>query len=881
MDKFPQLLLAVISWIYNQFNYVVFWGEYGGIYMIIRFLFALGVLTMLAWPGLVIAQDDDEDIQLQVADSFDYKMLGGMEQRLQPHDNELMGDKIDQNSGGITFEHVDVSLPGNSGLEVALRRKIKQGNISFTPNQQAFGDWELDLPMVKMSYGYENGTSFPTVNGGCMGAGNSGATIYVTAGSASTQLDSGSHSSGTILHVPGQGLSGGGGDFDKPADPKSNWVSDATSTDHAGRCALVTIAPDGTKYKFGRHAYRNASDQNIPTGYEQYGWNWTEIAVYRKYSVALVTEVEDVHGNWVRYDYTNDDRAELTRIHSNDGREINVNYDSHVPAAGVWRNSRRVSSVTANGRSWTYQYTQGPPYGNLYKVHLPDGRHWRLGTSTHGMRAMKYDTHRFNECIPHDQTMTMKHPDGATGTFQLRETTLLKGVTEPVTYYSTGSVFYGLLNYNAATQSNSITGPVPTITTNAKCNISDHMDGGANQEKGEPHYRSMAVVSKTISGTGIPTATWDFEYRLHSSTAAGTMEHNWTRVTAPDGTKRKYIYQAAGPDYGLLKSVETVPVSGTGEVMSNEYDTAANETNLLSCHANISASQAEYYGDPKSVCAGFAQRPVKKTTIVRDGVTYTTDRTFNKTGSSPTANFTDYGKPNKVTKYSTQQSAQRITDITYWHNATSNIIARPLTIVGNGKEFDRFAYNTKGLPTHRDRFGVRWETYTFHADGNLHTIKDPLNKTATLINYYRGQPRTITRRDGSTLSRTLDANGWVTSETDAKGNLTGYQYNNVGWMTKIDRPTPWADTNITYHGTGGSSFYQKAVRGTEESIVYYDLMHRPWKERMRPLSGDGATTYSKITYDALGRAIYSNPSPRHHRTRPQEPRSPMTGWAES
>ncbi|MEP2103754.1 MAG: RHS repeat-associated core domain-containing protein [Parasphingorhabdus sp.] len=832
--------------------------------MIIRFPIALGVFFTLSWSGIALAQDDDDgDIQMQVADSFDYKMLGGMEQRLKPHDNELMGDKIDQNSGGITFEHMDVSLPGNSGLEVALRRKVVQGNIAFTPYQQAFGDWVLDLPMVKMSYGYEVGTSFPTVNGGCMGSGNSGATIFVQAGGASAQLDSGSHSSGTILHVPGKGLSGQGGDFEKPADPKSNWVSGAKSTDHAGRCALVAIAPDGTKYKFGRHAYRNASDQVIPTGYQTSfngiaAWNWTEIAVYRKHSVALVTEVQDVHGNWVRYDYTNDGRAELTRIHSNDGREINLNYESHVPAAGIWRNSRRVTSVTANGRSWTYQYTPGSPYGYLHKVNLPDGRHWALGSSTDGMRAMKFDTHSYNECIPHDESFTMKHPDGATGSFNLRETTLLKGVTEPVVYYSTTGVLYGKLAYNAVTQSNSITGPVPTITTNAKCNISDHMSGGANRDEGEPHYRSMSIVSKTISGTGIPTATWDFEYRLHSPDAAGTMEQNWTRVTAPDGTKRKYFYQAVGPDYGLLKRVETVPASGAGEVMTNEYETAANETNLSSCYPQISASQSEYYGDPKSVCASFAKRPIEKTTIARDGVTYTTESTYNKTGSSPTATFTDYGRPNQIKKYSTQQSAQRITDVTYWHNATANIVGLPLTIDRNGKEFDRYAYNSNGQPTYRDRFGVRWETYTYHADGNLHTIKDPLDKTATLASYYRGQPRTITRRDGSILSRTLDANGWVTSETDAKGNTTGYQYNNVGWMTKIDRPAPWADTDITYHGLGGSSFYQKAVRGTEESIVYYDLMLRPWRERMRPLSGGGATTYTKTNYDALGREIFKS-----------------------
>ena len=50
-----------------------------------------------------------------------------MTERLKPHGNDLMGDVIDKNTGSIAFAYVDIEIPGNSNLDVALRRKLDQG----------------------------------------------------------------------------------------------------------------------------------------------------------------------------------------------------------------------------------------------------------------------------------------------------------------------------------------------------------------------------------------------------------------------------------------------------------------------------------------------------------------------------------------------------------------------------------------------------------------------------------------------------------------------------------------------------------------------------------------------------------------------------------
>ena len=123
----------------------------------------------LALSAPILAQDDDDDDgELRLGDLSvikDYKKLSGMAVRLKPHGTDLMGDMIDKNTGGITFQHTDVSIPGNSGLEVALRRKISQGDPRYTPFQQGFGDWVIDLPIAYVSYGYDhNATPDPVFN---------------------------------------------------------------------------------------------------------------------------------------------------------------------------------------------------------------------------------------------------------------------------------------------------------------------------------------------------------------------------------------------------------------------------------------------------------------------------------------------------------------------------------------------------------------------------------------------------------------------------------------------------------------------------------------------------------------------------------------------
>lgn len=795
----------------------------------ISLLIQMFIIFVLFSVGETLAQD--EDYEVSIANSFDFQLLGGMVGRLEAHGSELMGDMIDKKTGGITLEQTDIAIPGNSGLEVALRRKMTQGSSFYSPYQQAFGDWALDIPVAYIGFGYGGPSSLPVIQGGCMQSfgdiGNSNSIDTSVAG-ITIPVFGYDHTDGMVLHVPGKSLSGFQGVARSNtvgiSDPLANWKSGGRTTDQDGRCAEVVIAPDGTKYKFGRHAFRTAKDFTQTVNVN--GGSGTTVVVAagipRKYLVFLITEVVDLHGNWVRYTYTNDSRAELQSIRSNDGRSITLAYEPTILPGAF--NSRRVTQISAHGRVWMYGYT-----GTLLRtVTLPDGRLWDFIDMT----GMRYEVFNHWNCVPIDRTFSMKHPDGAVGTFILRETRHIKSAkdlgsqADDSDHYMREQVL-----------------PAPNVTNNSLClagssNLSDQPPLGL------PVYRTMSLVQKKISAPNVPDAIWSFEYRGYTG---GALAETWSKITDPDGTKRTYTYQAVGHNHGTLKRIDTVPLIGSGEVISYEYETSQ--------PAPATCGAGGRHGDSMGACLLYAKRPVRQITHVRDGVTYTTIKAFNKTGAS----FTDFGLPNKIARYSSLSPAnQRITDISYWHNPSNNIIGLTKSVVNNNKEFVSYNYNTKGQSTSVNKFGSLWNSFVYHNDGNLFKVTDSLNYSAYFEDYYRGNARKITRRDGAILYRAINEHGWVTSETNARGYTTNYQYNLAGWMTLVDLPNPWVDISVNYENIGTANFYSVERRGTKEKVTWYDAMMRPRLERQGATVSLNDATYTKTKYDSMGRVSFTS-----------------------
>ena len=163
-----------------------------------------------------------------------------------------------------------------------------------------------------------------------------------------------------------------------------------------------------------------------------------------------------------------------------------------------------------------------------------------------------------------------------------------------------------------------------------------------------------------------------------------------------------------------------------------------------------------------------------------------------------------------------------------------------------------------------ERFGQLQETFEYHASGSslgeLASVEDALSRRTSYSDYYRGLPRTTTYADLSTSHQTVDDNGWVTSATDGRGYKTDYQYNNIGWLTRIV-PTknngPAADTVISYT-YNSSGLLQTIDHAHLQTTVQYDGMLRPVLERMRDINLPGSDVYIRSEYDAFNRQTFQS-----------------------
>ena len=779
-------------------------------------------------------------------------------ERLSVDGVNLLGDQIDMNTGSLVFSHTDVSLPGNSGLEVAIRRRLDQTHKYTYKFQGDFGDWQLDIPQIwtKTAQGKS-----PTGAGAFLGKGfatNSttpgwpefrctsptpGPVFWgdqITEGNA---VSADQYSDGLFLSIPGAGSKQLHHIKDVPGWPADaykgttdGWAvkcidnipgGKGTGQDYSGRGGaahsgegFIAIAPNGDQYRFDRLIYRDAPAVN-------------NSKIDRYYAFMFATEVKDVNGNWVRYTYNDD--GYLTRIDANDGRRIDLYYEGDTVTSGgvcvdpygsgnttctsgYTANSKRINRVVANGRTWHYDYYQNSLFFWLDTVTLPDNRQWEFG-----LRTFHFDASDGPDpCRQTDTQQVIVHPNGMRGYFKLSERRHSR------TYVPSGTV-----------------SSQHTCTPGGPGNT--HFFPGAT-------FETMSVIEKKLVGPGYPEAVWTYQYPSDQgalNNSGGLPDNKQTIEINPLGQKTVYHYnrrwsaldgqlmkQELFPSVSASTPIQTTEMSYTiGEKIGTTYLTTANQDTLL--------------------------RPThaRETKITRGNDSYTTRYTYNTNRAS--SSFS-YGNPTRVEQWSNTSGGfnnRRITDTTYEHNKSKWVIGLPKRVTRNGKIFDEYTYDSLGRRTRSKRFGVTVGQYTYHTGGNqkgaLRTYKDALNRTATYNSYKRGTPQSITRPDGETIARTVDNNGWVTSDTNARGYRTSYTYTPMGRIASINRPHPWADSTFYYEPSPvGGAFRQRHVRGSLDITTNYDGLQRPFLVKTAALSGGGVSSFVETRYDALGRATY-------------------------
>ena len=604
--------------------------------------------------------------------------------------------------------------------------------------------------------------------------------------------------------------------------------------------AMDVVAPNGARYTFERE----------PGG----GSNW-----HKRFGDGdgwlRATRAVDVSGRALTYQYDSASPYLLNRIVADDGRamDVSVDYES--------------IDLSYGNRNWAVQGTMVAG-SKVVTFTRPDGKQWKF-EYTGFLADDEFNREHWNKahyCDDSVSTITITNPAGGTMTLTVKMI-LVWAPDDYVRFH-----YNGIPPKSAYTCGNN-RDFIPGHSARTFAGLSVH-PGATAIEISDP--QSSGTYSYTIEYEEAWGRAISGQYPL------GELFLLDRKVTFPDLTTATYTYNSDGEARHIVNNSDG-EARHIGDLVKeevfNEHGQSVMEYtptyHRLRAGVHLSGYPRIRGVDWRSSPGSYEQYDsvIKKKEYKLSGDTYTTEYDYADGVATPSYS---YAAPVEVRRWSSVSGGvqnQRITQTQYdLPNLSAGVIGpgagdarwvigQPLTIHRNNKLFDEYEYDSKGRMTRHERFGHLWETFGYHASGSsigeLAWAEDALSRRTSYSDYYRGLPRTTTYADLSTSHRTVDANGWVTSETNGRGVTTGYEYNSVGWLTKIDRPAPWSDTVIAYSWPG-NGLVQTSTRGGARTTTTYDNLVRPVLVKTEVLSGNGLTTYVKTDYDAFGRVTFSS-----------------------
>jgi RHS repeat-associated protein len=771
----------------------------------------------------------------------------------------LFGDQVDLSHGALYFSATDVSLPGNSDLPVALTRTNVIRNVKgYAVYDFSMADWQLDIPNISFESAFEWQDQRCSVSSATSVVPPSIQTQItdtnpnsITYGMITTNIIRPSHYwHGFQAQMPGGGeLLLVNNNAAKPAQGGPYYWSTNNQTFFSCSSRIkngtgegfVAITSDGTKYWFDWRA--QTFEPNLELGLGYY--------LRRARMTLYATRVEDRHGNWVNYTYTNNaySPVKLSQISSSDGRSLTVSYIS-----SGYRDY--ISAVSDGTRTWRYEYEYfSTPFPLLKKVVLPDSSAWEFSFAGLSDAKVEYwyntdtrvESHTCEspgDTVIRTYTGTIKHPSGAAGEFTVTPTR------------------FGRSNVSKSCQTNTFFFPKMPSWFNAK-NFQQNIDA--------VNYDVLAIKRKRVSGVGIQTTTLDYSYTssqvgfspsypiCQSDSCAGK---NVTLVSNSNGTWEKFTFgNSYAYDEGKLLRSE----KGRGAIIQST------ETNSYELAKQGLPFPAPFAASPqRGLISTFSSeyiRPLKTTTIIQDGVSF----------NSVVDGFDGFARPTSITRFSALAPSK--TDMVVYRDDLNKWVIGQINSVSTGmtgdaattKEVSRTEYDaSSNLPMQTYSFGALQSTVSYNPNGTVATIKDANNYVTSLSNYKRGMPQQVDYPDSSSETAEINDFGWLTSSTDARGNTTRYEYNPIGRLTKIIPPAndtiAWNPTTLSFEKLAtpvydllAGAWKQTITIGNSRSETYFDAMWRPVITREYDNANiAGTQRFTRLSYDDEGRTVFAS-----------------------
>ena len=796
--------------------------------MAISFLVALGMLTAPYGYTLQVVEEGQRRLL------FDHEAheVNSASVGIKELDTKILGESVDLGNGELTLKHEDISIPGNSNLQVNFTRVAT--NDSNRPNflgdqssskSRGLANFHLDAAYLLL----------PSIRStGVVGCVSDSTIADVTDELYVSPVAYLPHDPQPLLKASGTPNSDIFGTVQPDYTTKS--MSKIKQMKEGLKCKWSLTETNGNVYEFDQERV-------------------IETKSGKKKHAMLVTKVTDVHGNWVKYSYGGSEKR-LEKIWSNDGRVIVIVYNSDgtVECAIGSHGSKTTSPIV-----WVYGYASisGQPSLKYLKTA-------RIRGTTH---YWEYDqlagitSHYGNEYAircTFGQTASVRHPSGLVAEYSFEKIVNFEQAQSPNGHVRTShraaclpptDVYNNVGSQTEALRSASIS------------------DGTSRYGKFSTFF-SSALVKKELKHLDGTSAVWTIQYdegdlfnanpskfslnktvhkNRNNPVAVDITKPKTRTVTDPLGNKHIVKIGRSLNNSGLLVSKE-VYAKGKSKpalLIENEYVHSKKRLGLTSNRSKTNLKSAEHWVR------------LSKRKFTQDGVTYTT-----------LFKYDVYGLPTKVTKSSTLQSGSIIEETTYTHKKSKWIIGLVKTFTKNGREISGASYDSRGNKILETKYGEDFMRFNWNPDGTLATKRNGNNKDTRFSNYKRGLPQTTVYPNGGVEMQVVDDNGNVIQSTNRRNYVEKTSFNNIGRKTKIDLPeskttqlnSRYSDTTITHSGPTSSKGLVKietTVSGklTKTVTTTHNGYGQPILIEKRD-STTNASIFERIKYDNLGREVF-------------------------
>ena len=811
---------------------------------------AVGLLTPSA------AEASASDVQNMVELALSRMKVN---EQITPETTGLFGERVDLNTGSISFQTVDVSLIGNSNLPVEIRRSYR-GSRNNRGNNSSFGDWALDIPSITtttLEYRPGRLSHRPKCAGELSPS-------FVNTGFAT--VGPVQYWSGDSLDIPGVAnqrlLQGQRGTSGRYAD---NWKVSCIAGNVHG---FIARSPEGITYTFDVETLIPASLIAVAQETSVLNPDYDYVELLRTYTLNVqVSRIEDRFGNWVNYNYapssvpagTSNDLLgyfnKLTSIESSDGRLITIQYE---PGAST----ERVRSVQTDDRTWTYTYREEyDARERFYKdvleaVTRPDGKAWEFNLAFDLFGGFTSGSGGMGDCrAPADfsVTSTVRHPEGA----------LFRLTQKPTRFGRVGVPLHHMEDFHPVDRCF-----VNMAITKKELEFNQEVlawNYSYSQNAGSPK-QTQQTTPPPEALTGLPASV---------TQGLTLMNLRSTSVNAPDGSRTVHVFDRR---FNELEGQEILTlhydINGSTLLQSKHFtfltQSKPGSARLVSCKPD----QYPVIGVETEECHHrFENQAQHEYHIYRGEVTTRVHSGSTQTSfSAQYSNYNAYGQPRLIREQGpegekfTRQGYQHDTDLWVLNQPTTTEVSSTngnWTLASETKYYPpSHAYSLQ--PHQSWRFGELQSTNSsYHADGNVRRQTfNAANRYIEFNQYVRGIPTQIIVPDRYNASNTQTAQqvvnqrGEVTAITNFNGHTTQYAYDVMGRPTSIIPPSPWTPTTISY-ANASSRFVQTMTRGSYEKRIELDALFRPLLVRERDVS-TGLRTFTNQKFNAYNNPVFTS-----------------------